>query len=314
MVNDTTENAMLLDEVLSGLRAPQPTLPCKLFYDHRGSELYEQITKLEQYYPFASEVGILSSHACDIATAIGRESIVFEYGSGAGVKTRLLLDALDDCVAYLPIDIASSHLQRLAGELAQEYPKLKVSPIAADFTQPIVIPSALSRHTNRVAFFPGSTVGNFDEPQAIELLGQMRHTVGNAGWLLIGVDIPKDRAQLELAYDDPQGVTAQFNLNILSHVNRLFDANFNAKSFQHKAHWNAFAQCIEMHLQASNDQSVTVAGETFEFAQGETILTELSHKYDVLRFRSMGCRAGFSSRAVWLDAGGRYSLHLMVAR
>lgn len=303
----------LLQEVLDGLLAPQPTLPCKLFYDERGSQLYDRITELEEYYPFAAEVEILERHGAAIAAALGAAPLVVEYGSGSSVKTRLLLDALADCAGYVPIDISREHLLAAAADIARRYPGLVVEPVCADFTGPVALPARFAAHANRIAFFPGSTIGNFAPPQARELLGHLRRLAGDAGKALIGVDLPKDRGTLERAYDDREGITAAFNLNILAHVNRLFGADFDPGCFRHEARWNEAESRVEMHLRCERDHEVTLRGTRIRFARGQTIWTESSYKHTPQRFHAICEGAGLAPVEVWMDARRRYSLHLLRA-
>jgi dimethylhistidine N-methyltransferase len=303
----------LLREVLDGLRAEQPTLPCKLFYDELGSQLYEQITALDEYYPFRAEVEILERHGAPIARALGEGAIVVEYGSGSSVKTRLLLDCLHACAGYVPIDISREHLQQAARGIAQLYPHLHVLAICTDFTEPVTLPARVATLRPRVAFFPGSTIGNFDPPAATRLLRNIRELVGSSGRLLIGVDVPKDRATLELAYDDPHGVTARFNLNILTHVNRLFGADLDPGCFRHEAIWNAAHSRMEMHLRCTREHHATLAGERLAFSRGQSIWTESSYKYSPGQFHAISAAAGFAPESVWFDSRQHYSLHLMRA-
>jgi dimethylhistidine N-methyltransferase len=299
--------------VLAGLAAAPRTLPCKLFYDEEGSKLYERITELEVYYPFRAEIEILRSHGADITAAVGPGALVVEYGSGSSAKTRLLLDALQRPSAYVPIDISREHLLASAETLSRRYPGLPVIPLCADFTATVALPVEADPSAPRLAFFPGSTIGNFEPAQAVRLLARIRDLVGDGGRLLIGVDLPKDRATLELAYDDPEGVTAAFNRNILMHVNRRFGADFDPRRFAHEARWNAVASRVEMHLRCLEDHAVTVGGERFELVRGETLWTESSHKHAPERFRELAAQAGFGGGSVWLDGQRRYSLHLLDA-
>ena len=303
----------LLREILDGLRAEQPTLPCKLFYDEHGSQLYEQITALDEYYPYRAEVEILERHGPAIARALGEGALVVEYGSGSSVKTRLLLDCLPDCAGYVPIDISGEHLARAARSIAEHYPGLHVEHLCADFTEPVRLPAHFAVQRRRVAFFPGSTIGNFDPPAATRLLRNIRDLVGAGGRLLVGVDIPKDRATLERAYDDPHGVTARFNRNILTHINRLFGADFDPDCFRHEAIWNPQRSRVEMHLRCIRDHDATLAGERIAFSRGQSIWTESSHKYSPERFQEICAAADFAAETVWFDDRERYSLHLMRA-
>jgi len=303
----------LLAEILAGLRASPRTLPCKLFYDDEGSRLYEQITELEEYYPFRAESEILDTHGAAIADEVGSRVLVVEYGSGSSVKTCLLLDHLDKPAGYVPIDISREHLFASAEALAARYRRIEVIPLHADFTGDVELPEQADRRARRLAFFPGSTIGNFEPAAAERLLSRIRGLVGNGGKLLIGVDLPKDRETLERAYDDARGVTAAFNRNILTHVNRRFGADFDVDAFEHVARWDEAASRVEMHLRSRADQDVHLGGERFAIARGETLWTESCYKHDAQRFQALAGAAGFAAGPVWFDSAHRYSMHLLHA-
>ena len=301
----------MLQEVLAGLRARPRTLPCKLFYDEEGSRLYEQITALDEYYPFRAESELLDTHGEAIAAEIGAGVLVVEYGSGSSVKTCLLLDRLEAPAGYVPIDISREHLMASAEALAARYRRIEVIPLHADFTEEVRLPDHAHRRAPRLAFFPGSTIGNFDPEAAERLLARIRRLVGNGGRLLIGVDLPKDRETLERAYDDSQGVTAAFNRNILAHINRRFGADFDLDRFEHVARWNESARRVEMHLRSREAQEVQVGGERFALERGETLWTESCYKHDPESFQALAGRAGFAAGPVWFDGERRYSMHLL---
>ncbi len=290
----------LRDEVLAGLRARPKTLPPKLFYDATGAALFERITELDQYYLTQAELEILRRHAGDIARMAGPRAALIEYGSGAGVKVRLLLDALDQPAACVPIDISGEQLARVADQLAAAYPEVRILPVRADYTRAIDLPP-LPAGTRRVAFFPGSTIGNFEPAAARSFLAGIRQTVGDHGALVLGVDRRKDPATLEAAYNDREGVTAAFNRNMLVRLNRELGADFSLDHFHHRAHWNAEASRIEMHLESLGDQVVTVGGMAIPFAAGETIWTESSYKYDQPSLERLVGDAGFRLRELWTD-------------
>ncbi len=279
----------LRDEVLAGLRARPKTLPPKLFYDATGADLFERITELDEYYLTNTELEILERHAGEIAELAGADVALIEYGSGAGVKIRLLLDALDHPVACVPIDISGEQLARVADELAALYPAVAILPVRADYTRAIDLPP-LPAGTRRLAFFPGSTIGNFDPTAARSFLSGIRQTVGDDGALVLGVDRRKDATTLEAAYNDREGVTAAFNRNMLVRLNRELGADFSLDFFRHRAIWNPDASRIEMHLESLGEQVVTVAGMAIPFAAGETIWTESSYKYDRAQPRVAGAR------------------------
>lgn len=299
-----------LAEVLQGLQSRRKTLPPKLFYDAAGAELFERICVQPEYYPTRTELSILQAHAPEIARLAGPHCALVEYGSGAGVKVRLLLDALESPVAYVPIDISREQLDRVARELAAEYPGVAVVPVAADYTTPIELP-ALPERARRLAFFPGSTIGNFHPAEAAAFLTRIRRTVGTRGALLLGVDRRKDARVLHAAYNDAAGVTAAFNRNILSRLNREFDATFDLERFEHRAFFNDQASRIEMHLVSLADQTVLVAGTTVRFGRGETIWTESSYKYDDERLDALVSAAGFRTLRRWTDEDERFRVVLL---
>jgi dimethylhistidine N-methyltransferase len=296
----TMPERTLRDEVLAGLRARRKTLPPKLFYDTRGAELFEQITAQPEYYLTSAEIEILERRAPELARRVGPRAALIEYGSGAGIKVRLLLDALEQPVACVPIDISGEQLDEVATTLRQLYPDVEILPVRADYTRPIALPPLPGR-ARRVAFFPGSTIGNFEPAAAESFLAGIRHTVGDDGALILGVDRRKDAATLEAAYDDANGVTAAFNRNMLVRLNRELGADFSLDHFVHRATWNDEASRIEMHLVSLADQVVTVAGMAFPFEAGETIWTEASYKYDRERLEALAATAGFRIEALWTD-------------
>ena len=295
----------LRDEVLGGLRASPKTLPPKLFYDAAGAELFERITTLDEYYLTRAEREILERRVDEIAALAGPRAALVEYGSGAGEKVRLLLDALEAPAAYVPIDISQQQLARVAAELAAAYPRVAVRPVCADYTAPFRLP-ALPDGARRLAFFPGSTVGNFHPAEAAAFLHRVRRTVGPAGALVLGVDRRKSRAALEAAYDDRAGVTAAFNLNMLVRLNRDLGATFDPSRFRHEARWDDAASRIEMHLVSVGAQTVRVAGEPVAFADGESIWTESSYKYDRPRLDALARAAGFRITQLWTDTAERF--------
>lgn len=288
-------------EVLAGLRASPKTLPPKLFYDEAGSALFEAICRLEEYYLTRTELGILRACVDELAELAGPGCALVEYGSGAGEKVRLLLDALRDPSAYIPIDISGEQLARVATELGALYPNVAVTPLCADYTRPVHLPVA-PWGTRRVAFFPGSTIGNFHPAEAAAFLSRMRRAVGPTGALILGVDRRKDEKTLNAAYDDSQGVTAEFNLNLLRRLNRELDADFDLAAFRHRAFFNGAASRVEMHLESARDQIVRVADNHVWFTKGETIWTESSYKYDDDGFATLVAAAGFRLVKRWTDA------------
>ena len=285
-------------DVLRGLAARPRTIPPRWFYDRRGSELFEAITRLREYYPTRTERLILAERAAEIARCVGGGRVVVEFGSGSSTKTPLLLAAIEPA-AYVPVDISGDFLRESAAALAARFPSLAVHPFEADFTRPIALP-ALGR-SRRLGFFPGSTIGNLLPAAAVDLLRQMGATLGAEAQLLIGIDRIKDPALLVPAYDDAQGVTAAFNLNLLHRINRELDGDVPVDAFRHLARWNDPESRIEMHLQAVRDAAFTVAGQRFTIPRGETIHTENSVKYGARDARVLLRAGGWSPVAEWTD-------------
>jgi dimethylhistidine N-methyltransferase len=302
---------VFLADVLAGLRSPRKTLPCKYFYDERGSALFERICDLEEYYPTRTELAILRAHGGEMADALGPACLLVEYGSGSSAKTRLLLDRLARPAGYVPVDISREHLLRTAERLRADYPRLPVLPVAADFTAAFALPRTQRPARRRVVYFPGSTIGNFGPREAVALLRGVASLCGHGGGLLIGIDLRKQREVLERAYDDALGVTAAFNLNLLARINRELGADFDLARFAHRALWRDAASRIEMHLVSREEQRVRLAGETFQFRAGETICTEHSHKYTVEGFGALAARGGLAQRRVWTDAAQRFSVQYL---
>jgi len=297
-------------DVLVGLSAAQKTIPAKYFYDERGSALFEEITTLHEYYPTRTELAILADNAAAIAARAGPGARLLEYGSGASVKVRLLLDALDGPHAYVPVDISRDHLHDAAARLADDYPALEVLPLHADYTRPFAPPRTRSDGP-WLGFFPGSTIGNFTPPDAAAFLRQARSTLGDDGALVFGVDRRKAAAILDAAYNDARGVTAAFNLNLLVRINRELDGDVDLDGFDHRAHWNEARGCVEMHLVSRRAQAFGVAGRRFAFAEGETIHTEDSHKYGLEEFLGLARAAGWHPRETWTDADDLFAVYLL---
>jgi len=300
------------DDVFEGLSRKQKELPCKYFYDDRGSELFNTICGLDEYYPTRTETALLQAHGREMADLIGPGVCLIEFGCGSLLKTRLLLDALRSPAAFVPIDISADHLLQSAAGLAADYPNLEVLPVVADFTRPVKLPDkARKASENRIGFFPGSTIGNFDHAGAADFLATVADMVGGGGALLIGVDLKKDEDILVRAYDDAQGVTAAFNRNVLERINRELGGCFDIETFRHRALYNGAEGRIEMHLVSEKDQTVTVHDRDFTFTEGETIHTEDSYKYHVEEFSSFAAGAGFRSARTWVDGDGLFSLHYL---
>ncbi len=305
---------VMLADVLSGLAAPEKNIPSLYFYDQRGSELFDAITALPEYYPTRTEIAILEAHGTEMAAALGPGVRLIELGSGSAVKTELLLARLEQPAAYVPVEISREHLLAAATRIAADFPGLEVLPVTADFTEPFDLPEPKHRAVRRnVAFFPGSTIGNFPRAMAADLLRATRSEVGAGGAMLIGVDLKKDRAVLERAYNDPAGVTAQFNLNLLARLNRELGADFDLAAFRHVAVWDDVHDRIEMRLVSTRRQVVEIAGRSFAFAAGEILVTEYSHKYSLEAFRRLAEESGFTVARVWTDAARLFSVQLLEA-
>jgi dimethylhistidine N-methyltransferase len=299
------------DDVLAGLAASIRAVPARWLYDRRGSELFEAITRLPEYYLTRTETALLERRCPDVARIAGPGQAVVEFGSGASVKTRILLAAAAPA-AYVPIDISGDFLREAAASLAEAFPGLPVFPIEADFTRPIALPEAL-KATPKLGFFPGSTIGNLVPGTGVDLLRAMRRTLGTGAWLFIGFDRVKDPAELLRAYDDAAGVTAKFNLNLLVRINRELDGDIPLDAFRHRAVWNERLSRIEMHLEAVRDVAFEVAGEHFSMKAGETIHTENSHKYGERGARVLLLAGGWTPIAEWADGDGDFAEILAVA-
>jgi L-histidine Nalpha-methyltransferase len=303
----------LSEDVLAGLALPQKSIPPKYFYDEQGCRLFEAICELPEYYLTRTEMAILRGNIAEIVQFIGPEAQLIEFGSGVQAKTRILIQALQTQL-YVPIDIAMDTLRTSSSELARRFPFLNIVGICADHTRPIALPDFVGVPIRRkTIFFPGSTIGNFTPSEALVFLRQARKMAGAGGVLLIGVDLKKDKATLDAAYADSQGVTEQFNLNLLHRINRELAADFQVKRFRHKAFYEPILGRVEMHLESQYSQFVHVAGRRFDFAPGETIHTEISCKYSIAEFQELGKRAGFTPEKVWTDPQQLFSVHGMVA-
>ena len=318
---DTTDEATasslaLARDVLTGLSQAQKTLPCIWFYDHRGSQLFEDITRLPEYYPTRTETRLLQGLVSDVANTVGPHAQLIELGSGSSVKTRLLLQAMPELAAYVPVDISEAFLNDAVAGLLRDFPQLVVKPVVADFTAPFALPRLPTQlhgqPSPRLGFFPGSTIGNFSPEAATTLLSQFAQALGPQAWLLIGVDTTQNPALLVPAYDDAQGVTADFNRNLLLRINRELGANFHLNHFHHAARFDAAAGRVEMHLVSEIKQTVKVLGHSFEFQAGESIHTENAYKYTAPAFMRLASSAGWREQRVWCDeqANG-FSVFLM---
>ena len=294
---------------LTGLRHHQKQLPSKFFYDAEGSRLFDLICELPEYYPTRTEIALMRAKAGAIAEAIGEDVELIEFGAGSLQKAGIVLEALKNPRAYVPIDISGDYLEQMAAKLSRAFPNIPVHPVAADFTKPMKLPASGAR---RAGFFPGSTIGNLDHAEALAFLRRAAALLKGGG-LLIGVDLVKDPAVLHAAYNDAAGVTEAFNKNVLARANRELDADFDLGAFAHYAFYNPAHRRIEMHLMSMEDQRVQVAGEVVTFREGETIHTENSHKYTPDGFRALAAEAGFRPRQMWCDADKQFSVHWLEA-
>ncbi|HSD52951.1 MAG TPA: L-histidine N(alpha)-methyltransferase [Burkholderiales bacterium] len=308
-----TGQTSFLDDVLRGLALPQKAIPAKYFYDERGSQLFEKICDLPEYYPTRTEMAIMERHIGEMVTLLGPDTQLVELGSGASVKTRLLVDRLEPSL-YVPIDISETALRDACKALALMFPWLNISAVSADFTRPVRLPEFVGVPVRRqVVYFPGSTIGNFTPDEALEFLKGVREIVGPGGMLLIGVDLKKEKRVLDAAYDDAQGITAEFNLNLLHRINRELGGDFQVKRFRHKAFYDEQKGWIEMHLESLYSQLAHVGAHRFDFRPGETIHTEISCKYSVEEFQRRAARARFQAEKVWTDPANLFAVHLLIA-
>lgn len=306
-----SDTGSFLDDVVAGLSCLHKTLPPKYFYDERGSELFEAICGLPEYYLTRAETALMREKAGEMARLLGPRCAVIEYGCGSGRKTRILLEALEP-VAYVPIDIAREQLRATAAEFARDFPGLRVMAVCADYSRPLALPEVdVLTARRRIVYFPGSTIGNLTHDEAAAFLGNARNLVGPGGGLLIGVDLKKDAARLNAAYNDKQGVTAEFNINLLARINRELGADFDLGAFRHQAFYNEPLGRIEMHLLSMKAQRVTMRGHSFSFRAGETIHTENSYKYSVSEFQMLARGAGFEPVECWMDAERLFAVHYL---
>ncbi len=295
--------------VLDGLGARPRRLAPKFFYDARGSQLFDAITRQPEYYPTRTELALLRAHGGEIAALLGEELALIELGSGSDLKIRALLDALRPR-AWLPLDISAAHLHRAASAIAHDHPWLAVHALCADYTRPFALPQAVAG-LRRAAFFPGSSIGNFEPAQAVRLLARVAALLGAGGRLLIGVDLKKAPALLDAAYNDAEGVTARFNLNLLHRIRDELGGELDPAGFRHHAFYDAAQARVEMHLVATRAQRIAIDGHRFDFAAGEGIHTENSYKFDAAGFGTLAAAAGFATLRVWQDAAGLFSVHAL---
>jgi len=295
-------------EIVEGLQQTQKTISPKYFYDERGSQLFDKITELPEYYLTDAELEIMRANVDEMAQLIGKKASLIEFGSGSSLKIRVLLENLDSLAAYVPVDISEEHLFASAQQLRREFPEVDIRPVVADFTKTFSLPTPTIMPVRNVVYFPGSTIGNFERDVAMDLLRVMYEEAGENGALLIGVDLQKDPDIIDRAYNDSAGVTAEFNLNMLRHLNNNYGANFDLKSFEHSATYDEDEGRVVIELVSQSDQTFEIADTEFEIEDGETILTEYSHKYTLSGFAEMAREAGFSVEKVWTDADELFSV------
>lgn len=309
----SVDTSLMQEQVLEGLAKPQKHLPAKYFYDERGSDLFEQITRLDEYYLTNCEKEILQSNSKEISDYIGPDVMLIELGSGSSYKTRFLLEELSDLSTYIPVDISEEFLLKTVNQLRMEYPRISIIPVFTDYTSQFELPVSGNQHQKQIVFFPGSTVGNFDPSQARVFLQNIAKITTDDSAMLIGVDLKKDIEVLEAAYNDEQGITAQFNKNILRHINCALDADFDVERFNHHAFYNKSAGRIEMHLVSSQQQTVTIGDNVIDFEEGESIHTENSYKYSPKEFEEL-VADWYSVEKVWTDEKDYFSLQYLIKK
>jgi dimethylhistidine N-methyltransferase len=303
-----------LVEIITGLQQAEKMISPKYLYDERGSQLFDEITRLPEYYPTATELGIMRANIAEITDLVGPQASLIEFGSGSSHKTRILLGNLEQLAVYVPVDISEEHLLESARQLRADFSGLEILPVVADFTQPFGLPTPTIMPLRNIVYFPGSTIGNFTHDAAHALLKVMHQEAGEDGALLIGVDLQKDPELIERAYNDSAGVTAEFNVNMLRHLNWEFGADFDLDTFSHSAEYNEEEGRVEIRLISSRDQVIAIGNEEISIAEGEGILTEYSHKYTLDGFAQMARRAGFRVERVWTDADNLFSVQYCVRR
>jgi dimethylhistidine N-methyltransferase len=308
------ESGRFLDDVIGGLSRPQKALPPKYFYDAQGCALFGAICGLPEYYLTRAEIALMQAHVGDMARHLGPGCVLIEYGSGSARKTRILIAATGPA-AYVPIDIARRELNATAAEIAREFPQVRVVAICADYSHPVALPELGGLGARRrIVYFPGSTIGNLTPAEATSFLAGARAQLGAGGGLLIGVDLKKDPARLDAAYNDARGVTAAFNLNLLARINRELGTDFDLAAFRHRAFYDAASGRIEMHLESLRAQEVSIGGRGIRFREGETIHTENSYKYSVREFQDLAAAAGLAPVECWMDPDRLFGVHYLVVQ
>jgi dimethylhistidine N-methyltransferase len=300
----------ILTEVVEGLNKFPKQLPSKLFYDEKGSKLFDEICELDEYYPTRTELKIMEDNIEEMSALLGEGTLLIELGSGSSIKIRLLLNNIPGLAGYIPIDISEQHLIHSAEILKKEYPHIDIYPFVADYTKMFELPEIRNHYDHKAVFFPGSTIGNFTRTEAKQFLGRIAQIIGINGGLVIGVDLKKDKKILEAAYNDKKYVTAEFNLNILSHINNELDTDFDLNKFGHYAYFNEEFGRIEMHLISKTYQSVKLNGSTIRFEKGEHIITEYSNKYTLQEFSELAANY-FTVNSVWIDKNNLFSIQYL---
>ena len=301
------ETEALLEEIIDGLRKPQKELPSKLFYDKKGSDLFDEICELDEYYLTRTETSIMTDNIEDICSVIGEDCLLIELGSGSSKKIRLILSGLINPAGYVPIDISEEHLIKSVEALARDYPDLRILPVYADYTQPFTLPNYDFTPSKKVVYYPGSTIGNFEPEYASQFLNNIGKQLGRGTGLLIGVDLKKDTQTLEDAYNDKKEVTAEFNLNMLERINREHGADFILEDWEHMAFYNGEHGRIEMHIKSLSEQQVKLNGSHIKFELNETILTEYSYKYSIDDFKEL-ISESYRLERVWTDKENKFGI------
>ena len=312
MIKEKQEPDILI-EVLEGLSMPQKHLPCKLFYDERGSQLFKVICDLKEYYLTRTEMGIMKDNIDEMSALLDGGTLLVELGSGSSTKIRLLLDIIHGIAGYIPIDISEKHLMNSSELLGKDYPELDIYPLAIDYTKTFSLPEIRKQYDHVTLFYPGSTIGNFTPSNAKKFLERIAKICGKNGALLIGVDLKKSKSLLEPAYNDSNGVTAEFNLNILERINKDVGSNFVLNKFRHRAFYNESKGRIEMNLESLENQSVRLNGSIINFIKGENIITEYSYKYTLEEFNEL-VSDFFEVRKIWMDKDRLYSVQYLLAK
>jgi dimethylhistidine N-methyltransferase len=314
VISSEAATSDFLADVIAGLSHKPRMLPCKYFYDARGAELFQKICELPEYYITRTEIDILDRDGAQIASELGPDVELIGLGTGAGTKTRILIEALDEPAVYMPVDISEKQLYESAALFRKVFPDLEVLPVCADYLQPVVLPAPLRNASRKIVYFPGSTIGNFEPNEAAEFLRRIANICRDGGGLLIGVDLKKGRQVLEAAYNDRAGVTAQFNLNLLERINRELGADFHLDQWRHEAIYNSNAGRIEMYLISEIDQFVHLDEKKFHFRRGEKITTEFSYKFAPEEFAALAGKAGFEFVRMWTDDALLFGLFCFVSK